>query len=242
MHHLKNKVALVTGSARGLGKAVALALAKEGCIVVVNYLASKKEAAQTINEIKALSPKSFSIQSDVTKEDDIKNMFKKIYLKAGKVDILVNNVGNFIYKAISDTSIKEWESVIANNLHSVFCCSKYALPLMRKNKYGRIINLGCAGCDRITIRKFTTPYYIAKTGVLMLTKGIAMEEAKHGITVNVISPGIMESSIVKHNVPAGRLAKFDDIVNAILFVLAEESDYINGANIEVSGGWAIGSD
>ncbi len=240
--HLRNKVALVTGSAKGLGRATALALAKEGCIAVVNYLSSKKDTENTISEIRKFSPKSFSIRADVTKEKEAKEMIGKIHRAFGRLDILVNNVGNFIYKPLSEVSVREWEDVISNNLHSAFYCSKYALPAMRKNRYGRIINLGCAGCDRLTIRKYTTPYYIAKTGVWMLTKALALEEAKHGITANLISPGILESSIVKHPVPGGRLAKFSDIVNAVLFILDEKSDYINGANIEVSGGLVIGSE
>ena len=111
---------------------------------------------------------------------------------------------------------------------------------MKKKGWGRIINFGCVAGDSITVRKNTTPYYIAKTGIIMLTKTFAYEYAKYNITVNSVSPGILKTSIVKARTPKGRYADFPDIINAINFLLKEESDYVNGANIEVAGGWRPG--
>ncbi len=236
----EGKIALVTGSAKGIGKAIALALAKEGATVIVQYNLSEKEAEETLREIKYYSKDSFLIKANLRNEIDIEKIANEIFKKLGRVDILVNNVGNFIYKPITEASSEEFRDAIESNLMSTFYCCKYFLPKMRENKFGRIINFGCAGCDRIVIRENTTPYYMAKTAVYMLTKALAAAEAKNGINLNVISPGITEFSKVKLEVPKGRVATIDDIVNAVMFLLSEKSDYVTGANIEVSGGWIPG--
>ncbi len=242
MHTYKNKVALISGSIRGLGFATALHLAKCGYVVILNSRAESVQAQAVISEIKKHSPKSMLLFGDVVNEAEVSKLFSEIEKGFGRLDVLINNVGNFIYKPLSETSPSEFSDVIQNNLQSAFLCSKYALPLMRQNHFGRIISFGSCGCDRMLVRKFTTPYYIAKTGILLMTKAFAMEEAKNGITFNTISPGILESSVVKHPTPIGREAKFEDIINAIDFLLKEESQYVNGANIKVAGGLVLGSD
>ena len=240
MHIYKKPVALVTGGAKGLGRSISLYLAKKGYLVVINYLNSEKEANETLDQVKKFSSESISICADVTDEKQVSKMFETIDREFGRLDVLINNVGNFIYKPIPQTSVSEFNEVISNNLSSVFICSKYAIELMKKNKFGRIISFGSCGADRMLVRKFTTPYYISKTGVLLLTKALSSEVAPFGITVNAISPGILESSVIKHKSPSGRDAKFDDIINAVDFLLKAESDYVNGANIEVAGGLVFG--
>src|SRR3989338_341332 len=167
-------------------------------------------------------------------------MFRNIDKKLGSVDILINLIGNFIFEPITTTTFEKFRDVIASNLYSTFLCCNETFPMMQKKKWGRIINFGCVGADSITIREKTTPYYIAKTGVIMLTKVLAYESAKYGITVNSISPGILETSVAKPPTPSGRFVQFTDIINAINFLLKEESSYINGSNIEVSGGFRLG--
>lgn len=242
MPSLKGKVALVTGSAKGLGAAIALALAKAGCIIIVNYLHSEGQAQATLNKIKPYSPDSISLRADVTISSEAKELIGTIVQRFGRIDILINNVGDFLFKPLASTSTKEFESVLSSNLSSVFICTQAALPHMRKNRYGRIISFGSCGCDRILVRKNTTAYYIAKSGVYALSKAIAMEEAGHNITSNIISPGILETSAVKHPVPVGRVGKPEDIINAVLFLLDERSAYISGANIEVAGALVLGAD
>ncbi len=241
MLNLSGKIAVITGSNRGLGRATAIELAKRGAIVVLNYRKSKAPAQKVLAEVRKFSPKSILIKADVTNEAEVKRMFAQIFRKFRRVDILINNVGNFTFKKIHEHKHSEFRDVIESNLYGTFLCSLAVLPKMRAQKYGKIINIGCAACDRITIREHTTPYYIAKTGVYMLTRAMAAEEAKHGIKINMVSPGILETSIVKQKVPMGRLAKHKDIINAILFLLDESSSYIIGANIEVSGGWTPSS-
>lgn len=238
----EKKVILITGATKGLGRAIAIHFAKKDYSVVINYHSNETEAKKVLDEVHKFSKNSIVVQADVTSEKDVSKMFDQITRKFGRFDVLINNVGNFIYKPLAETSPDEFGSVINNNLQSVFLCSKYALPIMRKNNFGRVISFGSAGADRMLVRKFTTPYYIAKTGILLMTKAFAMEEAKNGITFNAISPGILESSVVKHQTPIGRDAKFDDIINAIDFLIKSESEYVNGANLEVAGGLVLGCD
>lgn len=251
--NLSKKTALVTGSAKGLGAAIVKALARVGAKVVVHYRKSKKEAEKTLAEVKKYSPKSFMVSGDLTKEEEVSRMFSQIFAKVEKVDILINLVGNFIYKPLRQTSFREFKDVWESNLYSLVLCSREVLPKMRKQSWGHIINFGSVGCERILLRPNTTPYYISKTGVYLLTKMMAYEEARYGIRINMISPGVLPTSVIKParfagqasqageklaDFPAGRQASFEDIINAIFFLLSQQSSYIIGANIEVAGGWS----
>lgn len=234
-----NKIALITGSSKNLGRAIALNLAQQGAKVVIHYHHSEKEAQKTLAEVKKYSG-GIIVCADVTNPNEVSAMMRTIQQQLGSIDILINLVGNFIFEPITITKFEKFRDVIESNLYSAFLCCKEALPAMTKKKWGRIINFGCVAAENITIREKTTPYYIAKTGVIMLTKVLAYEYARYGITINSISPGILETSIAKPSTPTGRNASFKDIINAINFLLKEESNYINGANIEVAGGWRLG--
>ena len=238
------KVALVTGSAKNIGRAIALSLSQEKINVVIHYNKSMESAEEVLNEIKRNGADGIIVQADITKFDEVKSMFDKIYLHFGKIDILINNVGNFLYKDTLDISVDEWNEIIQSNLYSTYYCCKLAIDSMIKNEYGRIINIGAASCDKIKAWKNVAPYYIAKTGVLILTKSLAIALAKHNITVNMISPGIVkDNEAVSEDdisqMPSGRFTKFDDIVNAVKFLISDKSDYITGTNIDVSGGWNL---
>lgn len=233
------KVAFVSGSSKNLGREIALSLAHQGINVAVHYHQSRLGAEDTLKEVNKHS-KGILVNGDLTDPDEVKSVFRKTTAKLGSVDILINLVGNFIFQPIDKTNFNKFKDVIESNLYSGFLCSQEVLPVMKKKKWGRIINFGCVGAESLTVRKNTTPYYIAKTGVILLTKVLAHEYAKFNITVNSISPGILKTSIVKTKTPSGRLADFSDIVNAVNFLLKEESNYVNGANIEVSGGWRPG--
>lgn len=245
MNTLKGKIALVTGGAKNLGKAISIDLAKQSAKVAIHYHTSEKEAYLTLKEVKKYSD-GIIIQADATNPKEVSVIFQKI--KA--VDILINLVGNFIFEPITTISFEKFRDVIESNLYSSFLYSQQVIPYMKKKRWGRIINFGCVAADSLTIRKNTTPYYIAKTGVIMLTKVLAYEYAKYGITINSISPGILKTSIAKplpHEVsvkwgptPSGRFAQFKDIINTINFLLKEESSYVNGSNLEVAGGWRPG--
>ena len=242
-HELRimGKTVLVTGAAKGLGAAIALGFADAGATVALHYRSSREEAEKTLEEVQALSPKSFLVSGDLSVEEDVESIMEEIEEKTDGVDILINSIGPFIFKPIDETTFAEFRDVIEGNLYSSFLCSQAVLPGMRKKGKGHIINFGCVAADRLTIRKNTTPYYMAKSSVLMLTKVMAAEEAEHGIRINAISPGILETSVVKYeNLPQSRFAQFDDIVNAITYLVSPEADYVNGANLEVSGAWIPG--
>lgn len=239
MNNLSNKIALVTGSAKNLGRAIALDLAKQGVKVIIHYQTSKQEAQTALYEVQKYSD-GIIVQADLTDENEVMNLFHTVQKDLGTVDILVNTIGNFIFDPITTTTFPKFKDCIESNLYSAFLCCQQTLPIMQKKKWGRIINFGCVGADNLTIRAKTTPYYIAKTGVIMLTKVLAYEYTKYGITINSISPGILQTSVAKPKTPSGKFAQFTDIINAVNFLLKEESNYINGANIEVAGGWKPG--
>ena len=238
---LNGKVALVTGSSKRIGKEIAIALARNGADVIVHYNKSKKEAEAVRKNIESLGNRSMAVKADLRNLGETKAMFKSIIKKFKKIDILVNNVGNFIFKDIDEYSPEEWHYLIDTTLNTTYHCCKYAIPFMRKQKFGRIINIADSLADRIQASPKLTPYIIGKTGVLILTQTLAVTEAKYNINVNAVSPGVMENSVVKpiDEVPKGRYGTYEDIVNAVLFLLDEKSDYITGANIKVSGGWRL---
>ena len=235
---MDGKVIIITGCARGLGHHLALAMGKQGSTIVGHYHKSKKAAISLGETLRTMNPKSRMFQANLRNEQETRTMFKKIISTYKRIDVLINLVGNFSYKPFEKVTLEDWNDVIETNMTSAFHTSKLVIGQMKRQKSGIIINFGCAGADRMTIREMTTPYYIAKTAVLQLTKIIAKTYAPYGIRVNAISPGILKTSIAKvDNIPSGRYADFDDIANAVQFILSPSSEYLNGANIEVAGGW-----
>ena len=231
--------ALVTGSAKGLGRQVALDLASQGADVCINYRHSKKEAEEVVRDIRKMGQKSFALKADVAKAKDATRLVNDAANKLGGLDILVNNVGNYLKKDLSEVTAQEWEGMIAGNLNCTFYCTQAALPRMRKQKFGRIVNMGVAGSAKIEPKPATTAYSIAKTGVLMLTKTVAATEAKNGITCNMVSPGVMERSVVHPQMPMGRDAKLEEVSRAVLFLASRKSGYITGQNMEVAGAYKL---
>ena len=238
------KNALVTGSAKRIGRATLLALAREGCNVGVHYLRSKKEALDVKKEAKSLGVKAEVFKADVRKPLECKRLIKEFVTEFGRLDILVNNVGNFIRKPLNEFEPAEWDEMIDSNLNCSYYCSKYALEAMRRQKglggeRGNIINISMAGCENVQANTTTTAYQIAKTGILVLTRTMALMEAPNGIRVNAVSPGILGDSVVKHPVPMKRLGTGEDVANAIVFLVSGKAKYITGANLSVSGGYKL---
>ncbi|MBI2598822.1 SDR family oxidoreductase [Candidatus Curtissbacteria bacterium] len=235
------RTAIVSGSAKGLGKSIALALAKEGYVLAIHYRDSADAARKTFQEVKKISQGSILLQADMTREDEVLKMADETLAKLGRVDLLVNNVGNFIYKDFGKTSNSEFRDLIESNLYSTLFASRAVLPCMRKQKSGHIVNIGAVGAERLQILEKSTPYFLAKTGVYILTKIMAHEEAKNGIHINMISPGSLATDIFKaKEFPMGRAASYHDVTRALLFLISGDAYYINGANIEVSGGYVPG--
>ncbi len=233
------KTALVTGAAKGIGQAIAVRLAKEGYSIAVHYNASKAEANSTCADLEALGVKAIALQADLRDSSQAKNLVETATRELGGLGVLVNNVGNYIKKPLSDLSVEDWHEMLDSNLNNTFYTCHAALPIMRSQSYGRIINLGFAGTQSLTARPTVLPYAIAKTGVILLTKAIAQAEAANGISANVVSPGVIENSISKplELIPAGRLGKLEEIADAVWFLT--QNPYITGQVLEVAGGFQL---
>lgn len=235
------KVAVVTGSAKGLGKAIALALADEGFTVVVHYLKSRQDAESVLGQVKKKSPDSILVNGDLRNKKAVDEIFAAVFKKFSRVDLLVNNVGNFIYKQFSKTTVDEFKDIVESNVYSSFFCSRAVLPQMRKQRDGHIINIGTVGVDSLTVREKSTVYFMAKNSIYFLTKAMAWEEAKNGIHVNMISPASLETDIFKpSDFPMGRSANYQDVIKVLKFLISSDATYINGANIEVAGAFIPG--
>jgi 3-oxoacyl-[acyl-carrier protein] reductase len=232
------QTALITGAARGIGKAIALKLAGEGYSVALHYNASRDEAEALRVEIEALGVQAVTLQADLRDASQAQTLVQSAATALSGLGVLVNNVGNYIKKPLADLTITDWHEMLDSNLNSTFYTCHAALPIMRSQSHGRIINLGFAGAQNLIARPQILPYVIAKTGVILLTKSIAQTEAIHGITANVISPGIIENSISKplDLIPMKRLGTLDELANAVWDFVKPTSSYLTGQVLEVAGG------
>jgi len=245
---LKGKRALVTGSARGIGRRVIERLAGAGCDVAVHYRTRSEAAKALVAAMAARGVRAAAFQADVTVEGEVRALLEGVGDELGGLDILVNNVGDFLVKSIARIESAEWHAIIDSNLHSVFYCCRAALPMMRRAGWGRIVNGAWVNAEFAKSAPMTTPYEIAKTGVVTLSKSFAVEEAAHGITVNVVSPGVIDNSRLSperrdatlREIPVGRFGTPDDIAGAILYLVSDEAAYVTGANLTVGGGWHLG--
>ena len=249
MKRLQGKVAIVTGSNRGIGRGIAIALAKEGCKVVVNSHVHGKDADEVVGEIKKFGSDAIFVKADVSKEKDMKNLVNNAVKKFGKLDIMVNNAGILVSGSVKELTEKDWDRQMAVNLKSVFFGTKYAVARMTKQgKGGRIINIssiaGLVGFPGISA------YCASKGGVTEFTREAALDHAKDGITVNAINPGVIITDMTKgmladkatskslmENTPIGRFGQPEDIGNAAVFLALDESSFITGHNLVVDGGW-----
>jgi len=244
---LSGRTALVTGGTRGIGFGIASALAKAGARVVLNYLQDQDRAQRAVERLRASGAQVRAIRADVRSAREVRKLISGARRQLGGPNILVNNVGSFIQKPLQELAVSEWREMIRSNLDSVFLCCREVLPLMRRDKNGRIVNIALANADRVHAYRETAAYSIAKTGVLILTRSLAQEQAAHGITVNAVSPGLVKSGSTsgkdtaaeESRIPMGRIGAPDDVAGAVLFLVGDRADYITGANITVSGGWGL---
>jgi NAD(P)-dependent dehydrogenase (short-subunit alcohol dehydrogenase family) len=249
---LSKRVAIITGGARGIGRAIALMFAKEGATVVVVDILDK-EGAETIKLISRTKSRGLFIHCDVSSSREVQQMAERVITEFGKVDILVNNAaisppGNFL----NDITEEEWDSVLAINLKSVFLCCKAVLPDMKKHKYGKIINISSVGA--ITPAPVMADYAAAKAGVVAFSRSLALEAAPFSVCVNALLPGITRTDLHDAVIPKGmtkdehfaqaakmvplkRVAEPDDIARTALFLASELSSYVTGDRIIVSGGF-----
>ena len=244
---MSEKVALITGGARGIGRATAQALAGEGWSVAICYRKSEKEATETVEAIQRKGVQGMAVQADVSDPQAAEGLVRKVEKEWGRIDALINCAGPYQRVNLLEESIEGWHSMLNNNLHPVFYMSRAVAPGMKARKWGRIVNFSMANADQMVAQPELTAHYIAKVGVLILTRSLARLLAPHGITVNALSPGFINSgsapqeelaAMVKR-IPAGYVGDLRDAVQVVRFLLSDDSRYVNGANIHVSGAWGI---
>jgi len=249
MFSLTGKKALVTGASRGIGRGIALALAKQGADVAVNYHSNAEEAEKVVSEIKAMGRDSFSVQADVSNAQGVTKMFEEIKAKWGKLNILVNNAGIIAYGDFESITEEDWDKVLAVNLKGQFLCSKEAVKLMGPGS--KIINTASIASGGVGIGFSRLSHYTAsKGGVVALTENMALDLSKRGINVNAIAPGVIETDMTKEmlgdettkkglmaRIPKGRVGKPEDVAAAAAFLASDEADYITGTVLYVDGGW-----
>ncbi|MEI6353241.1 MAG: SDR family oxidoreductase [Methylococcus sp.] len=239
---LSGCVALVTGAARRTGRSIALALAEAGADIAVHYYRSEEEALQLVEEISRGGQRAQAIGVDLNDADATAKAFAKVASELGGLDILVNNASGIIWKSLSQMSIAEWHQGVSETLHITYHACQAALPFLRQSGQGRIINLIDVDADAIVAVPKLTPYKIGKTGVLMLTRTLAVSEAPFGITVNGLSPGTLNNSERKPSldqIPAGRYGTPEEVARAAVFLAHPDSSYITGSNLKISGGYLI---
>jgi NAD(P)-dependent dehydrogenase (short-subunit alcohol dehydrogenase family) len=240
----EHQVAIVTGSSRGIGRAIAEQLALDGYTVVVNYRHDAASAQDTLSALRERSPRSIMMQADVATPEGARQLVEASQAEFGRLDVLVNNAGPFLVKSVFDTTVEEWDYVLRSNLSSAFYCLKYALPFMRAQKSGHIINLGSLNAENARGAPTTTAYNVAKTGLVVLTKSVARSEARHGIRCNIVNPGFIETEATSEAdkrelpsiIPLGVLGKPEEIAATVEFLLSDRARYITGAVINVHGG------
>lgn len=245
---LRQRVALVTGGSRGIGRGIALALARERARLVIAYRANKAVAQNTLREIQAQGADCFAVETDVTDPAKANFLVETVLERYARLDVLVNNVGEFRWRLLADSTLEEWREILDSNLMSVLYMSKAALPAMRRQRWGRIINLGAVGAERAFGQAKISAYAAAKAAVVAFSRSLAIEEAKNGITVNVVNPSNLDEKeltlaearrIRDARYPIGRPPTAEDVASTVKFFASEEADYVTGQVINVSGGWLI---
>lgn len=240
------KVALVTGSGRGIGKAIALALAERGADIVINDL-DMDNAAHTVEEIKALGRRAIAIKADVSSEVEVEEMVKECMNQFGRIDILVNNAGLISTKLLQETTVQDWDRIMNINLKGVFLCTKAVYPYMMDQKSGKIINIASVAGKRGGGLFGKSAYSASKGGVISFTKAVAREAGEFGINVNAVTPGFTDTEMVTgmsqdqresvvNSIPMRRAGKPEDIAKAVCFLASSDSDYISGEIMDVDGG------
>ena len=245
---LRNRVALVTGGSRGIGREIALALGCAGLRVGVAFRTNKLGAQKVVSDLRAAGAEGVAFATDVTVPARVKELMDAVAKQFGRLDVLVNNVGGFEWKPVVESSVEAWSAIIVSNLYSVFYTTKFALPIMRRQHWGRIVNLGAVGAERAFGQAKISAYSAAKAGIVAFTRSVALEEARYGITANVVNPPVIDEKgltleeaqrLTDVRFPVGRPATARDISEAVRFFVSEEAAFITGQVLNVSGGWML---
>jgi 3-oxoacyl-[acyl-carrier protein] reductase len=235
------RIALVTGASRGMGRAIALRLAEDVSGVAVHYLTRRDEAQELAAAIREKGKLSAVFKADLTKKAQAAGLIKKVEERFARIDILVNNVGPFLVKPWDQLEVADWERVLRGNLYGSYFCAKAALAGMRKRKWGRIVNIGYSRAEHLGAFPTIAPYAVAKTGLLVLTRTAAASEVSNGITVNMVSPGLIRGGALPQarNLSESQLGTFEDVAEAVSFFASDKAAAVTGANLIVAGTWKM---
>ncbi len=245
---LTDKVALVTGSSRGIGRSCALALASAGAHVVVNYVHCEESAGKTARAVEDLGRRALAVRADVSQPDQVEVLFAELRSTFGRLDILVNNAGVIKDGLVGALDVEDWDQVMAVNLRGPFLCTRAALPFMVPQRHGKIVNMASVAALRPGPGQAN--YAASKGGLISFTRSCAAELAPRGIQVNTVLPGLvnteMSSGLRKRAgrklidaIPAGRFAESEDVAGAVVFLASPQADYITGQEIVVDGGLSL---
>ncbi|GAK01326.1 enoyl-[acyl-carrier-protein] reductase FabL [Geomicrobium sp. JCM 19055] len=247
---MERKVALVTGSSRGIGRLTAIELAKRGYNLVVHYARSRKDADQTVEEIQSHGVEAISVKANLNDEEKIDQLFETIQEHYGRLDVLVNNAASGVLKPSMELTSNHWDWTMNVNAKALLLCAQKAVPLMEKNGQGHIVSLSSLGSIR-TLENYTA-VGVSKAAVESLTRYLAVELAQKNIRVNAVSGGVVDTDALKHfpnrdeilessakNTPAGRIVEPHDLTSTIMFLISDEASMICGQTIIVDGGISL---
>ena len=232
--------ALITGGTGVVGFAIAKQLGHLGHEVILNYAHDDDRSHHAVERLRACGIAASATQADVTDESAVSSLFESVQ-KADALDVLINTVGEFLFKPFLETTRLEWEAIVQSNLTSVFLCCRQVLPQMRARQKGSIVNIVSMNAEVLRAKPNTLPYAIAKTGVVLITKTLAATEGRYGIRVNAVAPGFVEAGAyppkdVARTIPLGRVAHAEEIGDAVAFLASDQASYITGAVLNAHGG------
>lgn len=223
-------------------------LAREGARIAIAYRVNKAAAQMALRLLQAEGADCVAVETDINQPARAEQLVKTVADRYGRVDILVNNVGEFRWGTLAESSLEEWKSIFDSNVSTVFYMCRAALPLMRKGRWGRIVNMGAVGAERAFGQAKISAYAAAKAAVVAMSRSLALEEAKNGITVNVVNPSSIDEKdltleearkLRDARYPIGRPPTVEDVAAAVAFFASEEAEYVTGQVVNVSGGWML---
>jgi 3-oxoacyl-[acyl-carrier protein] reductase len=238
----------VTGGSRGIGRGIAVRLAKDKARVAIAYRSNKAAAQQTLRLLQASGVESVAVEIDIADPARAEKLVKTVVDRFGRLDILVNNVGDFRWGTVSDSTLEDWQGIFSSNLMTALYMCRAVLPHMRRGRWGRIINLGAVGAERAFGQAKISAYAAAKAAVVALSRSLALEEAKNGITVNVVNPSSIDENELTLSeartmrdarFPIGRPPTVEDVAATVAFFASEQAEYVTGQVVNVSGGWML---